>query len=895
MFDRFVRLAQARRLHAERRHDEALRKLRDPVVRDHRRAEELRSRVLDAILERAQRRKDAGVLDAALTDVRRVLTESPGHPVAEGLLQDLEVALADGTSRRDQGRELLAKGRDAALEGDLGAAEAMLATASRLSLGASDLLRLSSLISERRELAATRLGEARAALAAGDHEGAASKLADARGLDHRAAADIELPVQIAEQLGRKAAGMLDAGQTESGLEFVARLRRVVPEIDGVAALRKALARVRKDQSSRLRTLLEKGELEHALDLWRSLPERDPAATALAPLSEAFEELQRGLELERGGEFSEAAAHLERAARDLDVVALERRAAGLRSLVDDIDMGLQRARRLAAEEGRLVDARNQVLEILERHPGHLTARRELARLEQGVQDREARISEARALAREGALDEAIARVLSLAVPGAEGEEARVLLRDLQRRAEVTRQGVAQVLRSMHGRESASREGLAHCIRRLELLEREHRDHQELGDLLEAARVELQGVDLLDSARDALQGDRYDEFADRLGAVEGLAPRLLRTDRLEARTLDLLEIALDRAEAAMRSGRVARAERLLGACSALATGGSPLGGRRTALEAELAGRRGRSAAAAREGLAALADRDIERAEAALTEARESAADLTDVRRLERAVEDLRRREGTLEEIDEMVRSDDAAGAAARLAAMGPTSPMLRTRIFDLKRDLVRAQGIGDMFLLRVDEGGEFLVIRSESPTIGNLRDGSADLPMLASLAGIHARLRRTMSFHGGQTDRVVAERGVVRIRGREIAEAELSDGCRFHLGEHVELEYRLPSRRSLSAMLRIHGAFQIAGTQRILWMKDRGRDGRILIGPGKDVHVPVGSAEGEVELYADRDGRLRVRVPGEGRLDGVAFREEHPVQAGSVVQAAGLGFTLLGWSA
>ena len=95
MFDRFVRLAQARRLHAERRHDEALRKLRDPVVKDHRRAEELRSRVLDAILERARRRRDAGVLDAALGDARQVLVECPGHPGAEALEQELEAELAE--------------------------------------------------------------------------------------------------------------------------------------------------------------------------------------------------------------------------------------------------------------------------------------------------------------------------------------------------------------------------------------------------------------------------------------------------------------------------------------------------------------------------------------------------------------------------------------------------------------------------------------------------------------------------------------------------------------------------------------------------------------------------------------------------------------------------------
>jgi hypothetical protein len=50
--------------------------------------------------------------------------------------------------------------------------------------------------------------------------------------------------------------------------------------------------------------------------------------------------------------------------------------------------------------------------------------------------------------------------------------------------------------------------------------------------------------------------------------------------------------------------------------------------------------------------------------------------------------------------------------------------------------------------------------------------------------------------------------------------------------------------------------------VLLLKDRGRDGRILIGASHDCHVRVPGASGEVEIYASRDGQVRVRIDGLG---------------------------------
>ena len=93
--------------------------------------------------------------------------------------------------------------------------------------------------------------------------------------------------------------------------------------------------------------------------------------------------------------------------------------------------------------------------------------------------------------------------------------------------------------------------------------------------------------------------------------------------------------------------------------------------------------------------------------------------------------------------------------------------------------------------------------------------------------------------------------------------------------------------------LQSGFQVAGTERILLMKDRGKDGRILLGPSRDVHVRVGSATSEVEVFAASTGQIRVACAAGGTIDGNAFKGEHPVDAGQVVTAAGVTFVLLPW--
>jgi hypothetical protein len=65
---------------------------------------------------------------------------------------------------------------------------------------------------------------------------------------------------------------------------------------------------------------------------------------------------------------------------------------------------------------------------------------------------------------------------------------------------------------------------------------------------------------------------------------------------------------------------------------------------------------------------------------------------------------------------------------------------------------------------------LVLRRDSVSIGNLRDGSKATSRCSrtSPGGMRAS-REAMSFHGGMQDQIVAERGDVAVNGERVERA------------------------------------------------------------------------------------------------------------------------------
>ena len=297
--------------------------------------------------------------------------------------------------------------------------------------------------------------------------------------------------------------------------------------------------------------------------------------------------------------------------------------------------------------------------------------------------------------------------------------------------------------------------------------------------------------------------------------------------------------------------------------------------------------------REARSRLVDRDLAEAERLVEEAQSHWRESAEVQAFAHQLRKLRKQTHTLDEVAALAEEKDFLGAHQKLSSMPDVPPMFRTRVFDMKQDLARAQGLEGAFLLRVDEGGEQLVMRGESISIGNVQKACADLPVLAKLAGGHARIQRSMSVHGGREDSGVAEDGAVKVEGKDVTRQVLKSGDKIALGPALGVLYQRPSSRSLTSRLLLQSGFQVAGTDRVLLMKDRGRDGRVLIGPGRDVHVTVAKATGEVELFANNAGQMRIFCEQGGSIDGTVFKGEHPVAAGQVIEACGITFLLLPW--
>lgn len=893
MFDRFIRLARARKALQEKRFEDALQLADDPLIAGTRRAETIRDKARAALLARARERLAQGEIPAARKLAER-LRQAGADAGVQTLIGDLDAAESREQEVSTEARKVADEARKLLQRGELAAAAA--AVAGMPEGGPAGLQRqLEAQVKESKLQAKEQLDHVARHLAQRRVDEAQKAFAKAAALDRDAAANATVRGRLFDALADGAGGRIRE-QIERGdlLAACAAVRAVRGQaatfeigqaVGDVRALKKPLS-----------------GLESALVAeWR----RATDITAAAELAEAAHEA--GLELPAATAELVAALRTVHATGEGDPEPLQKlrgvaRTAGCKSLVkavdgrllrlDDQDQRVTAARELMAQ-GDLDAARERLTAVLADDPLHEAARRELDLVEQGIGSLSEQLTAARTAAREGRLRAACSQALALGTAGRLGNEAQLLLTDVRARMALVDRGLDEVRTTLHGKAAGSLQGVRHCLARLEELRKVQCDHDELDRVVLAIETEIQGLEACDRAAAALADDDLVTAAASLSEVLGSRRDLLVPERLDARVLTLADRFHAHGERALAAGRGGDLERCAAVLDGLAAVKSDFG--ETAAHWRRDAERRKQAAddKAAAARAAIAERDLATAEQCLEDATELWADCAAVRTLQGELAGHQRRHNELEQVEALAAEADYQGAAEKLAAMPPTPALLRTRIFDMKQQLARAQGLEGAFLMRVDEGGEHLVVRGESISIGNVRQNRADLPVLANVAGRHATIRRSMSFHGGMEDTVVAEDGEVRVRGRRVRQHKLQDGDTIQFGPSLAASYRQPTERSLTAGLVLQGGFQIAGTERVLLMKDRGKDGRILVGPGRDVHVRVAGASHEVELFAASTGQIRVHCPAGGTIDGSPFKGEHPVDAGQVVTAGGVTFVLLPW--
>jgi hypothetical protein len=882
MFDRFIRLARARKALREQRHDDALVLANDPLIAGDRRAAAIERRAVLGIVARAERRLAAGEFGLARADVERL--RGRGGAEVEALRVAFDVASAAKAAAAQGSETTLAEVQRLCDRGELAAAGARLVALVGGAEGAA-ARRLDARIREQREAATSARQDA--VKAAGDDrlDDALAALRRAEALDRDAGA-WAATAAVAQALARR----LDA--EDDGLEAVfTRLAGVAsraPSVLSDPALRATMQRLRRELR---RELAAASDIPAAARLGRAALASGVALDEpTAALCEALPSFGGDAAGRQANE--RAAAIVSSAARSIGADALAAAADAELARGEAVDQRLAAAR-ACIDRGQLETARGVLVELLAEQPHHAAARRELDLVDESLAALERRLADVRLALRGGKLREAAAGALSLLGSPRLGAEAQSLLEEARARSSLVARGLDEIRVALHGRAANSIEGVRHCLKRLEELGRVQRDHEELPGFTAAVAAEVEALSIHERARVAVEDGDLEAAEKLLPELLTIRSRLLGPTRLDGRLCELGDRLVAQAERALAAGQLATVGRCAARVGTLDSVRLDFATRALHLRTDVERRRAEAERHVEAARQRLAERDLAAAEEAAEHAQRLDGDGAAVRALLGELQVLRHRRADLEQAEVLAAGKDYRGAEQKLAAMASVPPMLRTRVYDMKQDLARAQGLEGAFVLRVDEGGEWLVLRGETVVVGNVRQQNVDLPVLANLAGRHASLRRSMSFHGGMEDAVVAEDGEVHVGGRRVDRHVLRHGDRVQLGSALALRYERPSGRSLTSAVTLLGGFQVASTDRLLLMKDRGRDGRILLGPGKDVHVRVARAAAEVELLSNAAGQVRVACAAGGTIDGTPFRGEHPVAAGQVVEAGGVSFVLLPW--
>ncbi len=876
---------RARRALRAGRYDAVLGLLEDPLVREDRRAVDLRARVLGDLCDRAERRMKTGQLDLARRDLDRVRRADPEHSRGQSLEDELQDLNGKDREEREQREALLGAFDRAFEEGRLGEAREILGQMNGF-VDKSVKEDLQRKLKERRKSASRQLEKVRDELKIGLEGEARQSLEKAR----RLCADsitfrerlVGLSATWAKERWDEVQRHLQAGQALEAARVLNEWWESDPESENLAEARDLLLCVADKLAAEVRETAETGDFASALVLASKAPGEVARVHSLRRLKELLERLDLALTCKEEDPRRRARI-LARIEAETHWKALAAPLRAVREEAEEVDEELSRIKEQLGR-GELEDGRKALDRLLDRSSGCEDARALLEGLMQDEQERSQRLEAARGELREGRLLEARKLLFGLVGGGPGADEAKNLLRDVERiQARVHRE-----LSALEARFEAG-ESPDQLLPMLERLEKHQVDSPELRDLEGRLKQRREREAREQRIRSALDHRNTAPCLEALRewVAEGGEGKLRAEDR---RALELLGQEIQgHLREALRAGH---ASYVLELGHGLRTWEDLLGLELAPLLDEATRRVEKARELAHKGLLALEARQVQEARRCAEEARQLGPEEPTVLRLRHRLKSLDREAALVEEAREMIDTD-RDGARGKLEALGPTPRPLSSMVFDLKERLDRGGDLENGFRLQVEEAGEYLVLTEDRLRIGNATGKSyPQIPILARIKGHHATLIRSVSFHGGIKDGITAEEGCsMELDGREGSQGDLSHGSRFVLGGILPLLYQRPCPRSATALLRIERGFECKGTSRLLWMKQGGKDGRIWIGRGREVHVRVPHAEPELYLYSPKPGVLRLYFDGPGELDGKSFKGEIELGSGSQVQCGGISFRIL----
>jgi len=185
---------------------------------------------------------------------------------------------------------------------------------------------------------------------------------------------------------------------------------------------------------------------------------------------------------------------------------------------------------------------------------------------------------------------------------------------------------------------------------------------------------------------------------------------------------------------------------------------------------------------------------------------------------------------------------------------------------------ASAAPERLLMLVDGGGSYLILRGGQASLGRAAsEHPADVPIFSDVAERHANVARV------DDDYFLFALKEVEVGGRKTQHQLLRDGDRIVLGKKAKFTFRLPSRKSPSAVLELSDTTKMPNDVRRVVLFDQ----HATVGNGPNAHIMCRHAGTPLVLF-ERGGQLWIRQQSDGHVDTEAksLRLGEPVEIGGV---------------
>jgi len=194
---------------------------------------------------------------------------------------------------------------------------------------------------------------------------------------------------------------------------------------------------------------------------------------------------------------------------------------------------------------------------------------------------------------------------------------------------------------------------------------------------------------------------------------------------------------------------------------------------------------------------------------------------------------------------------------------------------------AGSMPDRLLMLVDGGGSYLFLRGGQASLGRAAsEHPADVPLFSDVAERHANVARV------DDDYFLFGVKEVEVGGRKTQHQLLRDGDRIVMGKKAKFTFRLPSRKSPSAVLELSDTTKMPNDVRRVVLFHQ----HATVGNGPNAHVLCRHAGTPLVVF-ERNGQLWIRQQNDGHVDTGA----KAVRLGESVEIGGVSLVMQPWKA